>query len=262
MLDGQANALKGSDQVKLLADRLATTDDIVDYAREIVERCNRVVSFKGRNALEAYVSQESQLVINVSLGTGEEHEIAFRSNGSVIHLNDTKSLVSVMDLYGVQVGEGGYELPMPISSGDVREGVQGIIPTLVSVHRPKKYKYFWWDVAHCLCFKPAIEIGGVSLEGKLGPLDELAAVQSGAFGDRVIEGVFQHVASDIDPDLKSGVGSLSYSEFMRVLGHFDIWFNDDVPSAFLSSSRWRIFLSPPMWRSAYSRSSLASSKGS
>ena len=212
-----------------MADNLATIDDIIDHAREISERGHRVMPLKGRDALEAYCNQHRQIVVYVRLGTGEEHEITFRADGPLVRLNDAMSTVAVMNLHGVKVGERGYELPMPVSTGDVGEDVEAIVPTLVCVERPQKRTNFHGELSHCFCLKSFVEPFGASLEGKASVLDELATTQPGALGNGMVEGVFQHVAGDVGPDLKFGIGSLGYSEFVRVLSYLDIWFNDDGP---------------------------------
>lgn len=212
-----------------MADGLTVIDDIIDHAREIAKRGHRMAPLKGRDAFEAYCNQHAQLIVYVRLGTGEEHEIAFRADGPLIRLDDAMSSVAVMELYGVKVGERGYELPMPVSSSDVGERVEAVIPSIVSVQPPKEHKNFWGEFAHCICIEPVVEFLGAPGEGKGSVLDELAAAQPGALGNDMVEGVFQHVAGDVDPDLEFGIGSLGYSEFVRVLSYLDIWFNDDGP---------------------------------
>ena len=220
-----------------MADSLTVIDDIIDHAREIAKRGHRVAPLKGRDALEAYCNQEAQLVVYVRLGAGEEHEIAFRADGPLVRLDEAMSSVAVVDFYGVKVGERGYELPMPVSSRDVGERVEAVIPSIVGVQRPKEHKNFWGEFAHCLSIKPVVEFLGASGERKGDVLDELVAAQPGALGNDMVEGVFQHVAGDVGPDLEFGIGSLGYSEFVRVLSYFDIWFNDDGPCFCLAKPR-------------------------
>lgn len=227
--NGQAGVLRTGDQSQLPADSLTIIDNIIDHARDIAKRGHWSGPLQKGDALEAYVKQHGQVVVYVGLGTGEEHEIVVRACGPIIRLDDPLSPVEVNYFHGMEVGKRGYKNPVFVGSTEFGENVEAIVPTAISVERPKVRTNFWRKMLHWLSSKALVEFRGGSDKGQVDILDSLGAVQPSTLGGDVVEGVFQFGGGVVNENLEIGVGGFDYSKLMYILSFFEVWFNDYGP---------------------------------